>query len=236
MWAQASLWFLRFHFKSLASVQHFAIHIMSPGLLNIYTHGSEFLNKRHDLMPRFSLQSPFIAWDVVHGSFSCVTWVPDFSVQGKFNRFFSLFSINTMTCSHMTRNPGDYVSVTFTYLYFISISICMFILLVCVYFMYNIWPVYRATQLNREYMHIKWCLGKMVHRQYIVKLTVCTDNHWKLFMLLNSRDTRQIHIYHWVNNIIINSILTQWFLLRCVKLSLTYLSAVFIQSFLNCKA
>lgn len=133
MWAQASLWFLRFHFKSLASVQHFAIHIMSPGLLNIYTHGSEFLNKRHDLMPRFSLQSPFIAWDVVHGSFSCVTWVPDFSVQGKFNRFFSLFSINTMICSHMTRNPGDYVECYvylpvfhfnfYMYVYFVSLCV-----------------------------------------------------------------------------------------------------------------
>lgn len=148
-----------------------------------------------------------------------------------------LFSVLTLWPVHIWHGIQVTMwSVTFTYLYFISISICMFILLVCVYFMYNIWPVYRATQLNCEYMHIKWCLGKMVHRQYIVKLTVCTDNHWKLFMLLNSRDTRRIHIYHWVNNIIINSILTQWFLLRCVKLSLTYLSAVFIQSFLNCKA
>lgn len=221
MWAQASLWwFLRLHFKSLASVHHLPIHIMSPGLLNIYTHGSEFLNKRHDLMSRFSLQSPFIAWDVVHGSFSCVTWVP----------VLTLWPVHIWHWIQVTM-----WSVRFTYLYFIWISICMFILLVCVYFMYNIWPVYRATQLNHEYMHIKWCLGKMVHRKYIVKLTVCTDNHWKLFMLPNSRDTRRIHIYRWVDNIIINF----WhsnFLLRCVKLSLTHLSAVFIQSFLNCKA
>lgn len=141
------------------------IHIMSPGLLNIYTHGSEFLNKRHDLMSRFSLQSPFIAWDVVHGSFSCVTWIP----------VLTLWPVHIWHRIQVTM-----WSVRFTYLYFIWISICMFILLVCVYFMYNIWPVYRATQLNHEYMHIKWCLGKMVHRKYIVKLTVCTDNHWKL--------------------------------------------------------
>lgn len=92
-----------------------------------------------------------------------------------------LFSVLTLWPVHIWHGIQVTMwSVRFTYLYFIWISICMFILLVCVYFINSIWPVYRAAQLNYEYMHIKWCLGKMVHRKYIVKLTVCTDNHWKL--------------------------------------------------------